>query len=84
MADIEAEVKRILRESLDVTDEQLTPEADIFDDLGADSLDATEITMQLEDAFGMEVPDEDAQKLRKVQQIVDYVKAHVPAEAKKR
>ena len=83
MSDIEAQVRQILREALDVTEEQLTPNADLFEDLGGDSLDGTEIIMRVEEQFGIEIPDEDAQKLRTVQQLIDYVKSHAPAEAKK-
>lgn len=80
MVGIETEVKRVIREALAVTEKQLTPDADLFDDLEADSLDVTEIVLQLEEAFGIEIPDEDAQKVRTVQEIIEYVKAHVPAE----
>lgn len=83
MVDIEARIKQILREALDVTEEQLTANADLIEDLDADSLDVAEIIMQLEESFGIEIPDEDAQKIRTVQQIIDYVKSHIPAEAKK-
>ncbi len=82
MADIESQVKQILRESLDVTDDQLMPNADLFQDLGADSLDATQITMELEETFGIEIPDDDVQKIRTVQQLIDYVRSRVSVEAK--
>ncbi len=84
MPDIEAQVRQILRETLHVSDEQLTPTADVLDELGADSLDATRITMQLEETFGVEIPDEDAQKIRTVQELIECVRSHVPVGAKKR
>jgi acyl carrier protein len=67
-------VKKILMEKLpDASEEKITPDAIITDDLGADSLDVVEIVMEIEEEFGIEVPDEDAEKMRTVQQIVDYI-----------
>ncbi len=83
MDDIEARVKRITTEQLDVSEDELTPGADIEHDLGADSLDRVELTMALEEAFGIEIPDEDAERIRTVQQVIDYVKSHLPAQVKK-
>ena len=77
--EIEAKVKEIVGTQLNVTAEQMTPEASLMDDLGADSLDQVEITMAFEEAFGVEVPDEDAEKLRTVGAIIAYIEARQPA-----
>jgi len=71
--EIEAKVKEIVGTQLNVTVEQMTPEASFMDDLGADSLDQVEITMAFEEAFGVEVPDEDAEKLRTVGAVIKYI-----------
>ncbi len=66
-------VKKVLVEQLDVSEDEVTPQASIVDDLGADSLDVVEIIMGLEEEFDVEIPDEDAEKITTVQQIMDYV-----------
>jgi acyl carrier protein len=66
-------VKKVLVEQLDVSEDEVTPQASIVDDLGADSLDVVEIIMGLEEEFDVEIPDEDAEKITTVQQIIDYV-----------
>ena len=66
-------VKKVLVEQLDVDEEAVTPPASIVDDLGADSLDVVEIIMGLEEEFDVEIPDEDAEKIMTVQQIISYV-----------
>jgi len=71
--EIEAKVKEIVMTQLNVTAEQVTPEASFLDDLGADSLDVVEITMTLEEAFGVEVPDDDADKLRTYGAVIKYI-----------
>ncbi|MBA3549358.1 MAG: acyl carrier protein [Nannocystis sp.] len=71
--DIDAEVKRIIQEQLEIED--VKPEAAFIDDLGADSLVLVELVLTLEEAFGIEIPDEDTDKLRLVQDAIDYVKA---------
>jgi acyl carrier protein len=70
----EDKVKQIIMEKLGVSEEQVTPEASFIDDLNADSLDIVELVMELEDAFGLEIPDEDAEKLKSVQNAIDYLK----------
>lgn len=70
----EDKVKQIIMEKLGVSEEQVTSEASFIDDLNADSLDIVELVMELEDAFGLEIPDEDAEKLKTVQNAVDYLK----------
>ena len=70
-------VKAIIVEQLGVEEEEVTPDASFVEDLGADSLDTVELVMALEEEFGLEIPDEDAEKITNVQQAIDYVKAHV-------
>ena len=66
-------VKKVLVEQLDVDEDAVTQNASIVDDLGADSLDVVEIIMGLEEEFDVEIPDEDAEKIMTVQQIITYV-----------
>ncbi len=66
-------VRKVLVEQLDVSEDEVTPQASIVDDLGADSLDVVEIIMGLEEEFDIEIPDEDAEKITTVQQIINYV-----------
>ncbi|MFO8033305.1 MAG: acyl carrier protein [Desulfohalobiaceae bacterium] len=68
-------IQEIVAEQLDVPQEQVTPEASFVDDLGADSLDLTELIMAMEDEFGIEIDDEEAQKLRTVQDVIKYVES---------
>ncbi|HRY29401.1 MAG TPA: acyl carrier protein [Elusimicrobiota bacterium] len=74
--DIQQKVKDIIVEQLGVDAEQVKPEASFVNDLGADSLDTVELVMALEEAFDMEIPDEEAEKIQSVGQAVDYIKAH--------
>ena len=71
---IEEKVKDIIVEQLGVNPEQVTPQASFIEDLGADSLDIVELVMAFEEEFGVEVPDEDAEKLTKVRDVTDYIK----------
>ncbi len=73
--DIEEKVKAIIADRLAVGKEEVTAEASFIDDLGADSLDTVELVMALEEAFDMEIPDEDAEKIITVKDAVDYIKA---------
>ena len=67
-------VRKILVDQLgDISEDEVTPVASIVDDLGADSLDVVEIVMALEEEFEVEIPDEDAEKIKTVQQVVDYI-----------
>ncbi len=66
-------LKEIIVEELDVTPEQVTPDARFQEDLGADSLDVVELIMKIEEKFGIEVPDTDAEKIRTVQDAVNYI-----------
>lgn len=77
MSDLEAKLKKIIAEQLMVEESQLTPEAHFIDDLGADSLDTVEMVMEIEDEFGIEVPDEDAEKMGTVGDAINYVKSKV-------
>jgi acyl carrier protein len=75
MADVEAKVKKIISEQLGVPEADVKPEASFVNDLGADSLDTVELVMALEEEFGVEIPDEDAEKISTVQSAIDYIKA---------
>ncbi len=66
-------VKDVIIDKLGVEEDKITPEASFVDDLGADSLDTVELIMQLEEEFGIEIPDEDAEKITTVQAAVDYI-----------
>ena len=79
MSDIEARVKKIIAEQLGVEESQVTNEKSFVADLGADSLDTVELVMALEDEFGIEIPDEEAEKITTVQLAIDYAKGHVKA-----
>ena len=70
-------VKRIIVEQLGVAETAVTMEASFIDDLGADSLDIVELIMALEEAFDIEIPDEDAEKVATVGDVVDYIKDHI-------
>ena len=76
MSDIEARVKKIVAEQLGVNEAEVKTASSFVDDLGADSLDKVELVMALEDEFGTEIPDEEAEKITTVQQAIDFVKAH--------
>jgi len=75
MADIEAKVKDIIVNELGVEAEKVTREASFVDDLGADSLDTVELVMAFEEEFGIEIPDEDAEKLQTVGDAIQYIEA---------
>ena len=66
-------VKKVIVEQLDVSEEEVTPQASFVEDLGADSLDVVELVMGLEEEFDIEIPDEDAEKIAKVQDAVNYI-----------
>ena len=76
MSDIEKRVKKIVAEQLGVNESEVRNESSFVNDLGADSLDTVELVMALEEEFGCEIPDEDAEKITSVQQAIDYVTAH--------
>ena len=76
MSDIQQKVISIVAEQLGVQEADIKPESSFEDDLGADSLDVVELVMALEEAFGCEIPDEEAENIRTVQAAIDYIKAH--------
>jgi acyl carrier protein len=76
MASVDERVKQIIVEQLGVDEAEVTPNASFVDDLGADSLDTVELVMAFEEAFEIEIPDEDAEKIRTVKDAVDYINAH--------
>lgn len=73
---LEERVKEIIVEKLEVQASEVTPEASFIDDLGADSLDTVELVMELEEKFGIEIPDEDAEKITTVGEAVRYIEEH--------
>jgi|SRR6478672_11563515 len=75
-AAVEDKVKQIIVEQLGVDEGEVTPNASFVDDLGADSLDTVELVMAFEEAFDIEIPDEDAEKIRTVKDAVDYIEKH--------
>ena len=75
MSEIADKVKKIVVEQLGVSEDQVTPEAKFIEDLGADSLDQVELIMALEEAFGSDIPDEDAEKLTTVGDAIAYVES---------
>ena len=76
MASIDEKVKQIVVEQLGVDEGEVTPKASFVDDLGADSLDQVELVMAFEEGFDLEIPDEDAEKIRTVQDAIDYIEKH--------
>ena len=77
MNNYEQKIRDIIVEQLGVAPEKVTPEASFIDDLGADSLDTVELIMALEEAFEVEIPDEDAEKMEKVGDAVAYLKTRL-------
>ncbi len=78
-ANIEETVKKIVAEQLGVDIEKVVNEASFIDDLGADSLDTVELVMALEEEFDQEIPDEDAEKIRTVQDAINYIQERMAA-----
>lgn len=76
MAAVDDKVKQIIVEQLGVDEGEVTPNASFVDDLGADSLDTVELVMAFEEAFDIEIPDEDAEKIRTVQDAITYIGSH--------
>ncbi|HEX2957526.1 MAG TPA: acyl carrier protein [Chitinispirillaceae bacterium] len=73
MSEMEGKVKQIIAEKLGVSEDKVNPQASFVDDLGADSLDQVELIMAFEDAFDVEIPDEDAEKFKTVKDAFDYL-----------
>jgi acyl carrier protein len=76
MASVEDKVKSIIVDQLGVSETEVTPAASFVDDLGADSLDTIELVMAFEEAFGIEIPDEDAEKIKTVKNAIEYIESH--------
>jgi acyl carrier protein len=75
-SEIEAKVKQIIIDELGVDENEVTPNARFIDDLGADSLDTVELVMRFEEEFGIEIPDEDAEKIQSVRDAYNYIDQH--------
>ena len=75
MSDVTSKVTKIIVDQLGVSADEVKPEAKFVDDLGADSLDLTELIMAMEEEFDIEIADDDAQKIQKVQDAIDYLEA---------
>jgi acyl carrier protein len=73
----EEKIKNIIIEQLGVSADEVVPEASFVDDLGADSLDLVELVMVLEEEFGKEIPDEDAEKIQTVKDAINYINGHM-------
>ncbi|MGH9602115.1 MAG: acyl carrier protein [Terriglobales bacterium] len=76
MPGVDDKVKQIIVEQLGVDEGEVTPNASFVDDLGADSLDTVELVMAFEEEFGIEIPDEDAEKITRVKEAVEYIESH--------
>ena len=76
MASVAERVINIVADQLGVDKEKVTPETSFVNDLGADSLDTVELVMAFEEEFGIEIPDEDAEKITRVKEAIDYIDAH--------
>ena len=70
------QVKKIIVEQLGVDEDEVTPDASFVDDLGADSLDTVELVMAFEEEFSIEIPDEDAEKITRVKEAIEYIEGH--------
>ena len=78
MASVDDKVKEIIVEQLGVDEGEVTSNASFVDDLGADSLDTVELVMALEEGFGLEIPDEEAEKITTVKDAIKYIQDHLP------
>ena len=76
MSDIGERVKKIVVDNLGVDPDKVTENASFIEDLGADSLDTVELVMAFEEEFGIEIPDEDAEKITRVKEAVEYIESH--------
>lgn len=76
MSNVEERVRQIIVEQLGVKEDEISIDSSFVDDLGADSLDTVELVMALEEEFGCEIPDEDAEKITTVKEAVEYLNAH--------
>ncbi len=78
-AQLETKVKEIICAQLEVSSERVKPEASFVDDLKADSLAVVELVLALEEAFSIEIPDEDTEQIKTVKDAIEYIKAHAAA-----
>ena len=76
MDNFEQRVKKIVAEQLGVNEAEIKNESSFVDDLGADSLDTVELVMAFEEEFGIEIPDEDAEKITRVKEAIEYIESH--------
>ena len=76
---VEERVKEIIVEQLGVEEDDVNPNAKFIEDLGADSLDTVELVMAFEEEFDLEIPDEDAEKITRVKEAVEYIESHAKA-----
>ena len=76
MENVEVRVKKIIAEQLGVNEAEIKSESSFVDDLGADSLDTVELVMAFEEEFGIEIPDDEAEKITRVKEAVDYIESH--------
>lgn len=74
--EITSKVKQIIKEQLDVEEADIKPESSFIDDLGADSLGLVEMVLAFEEAFEIDIPDEDTEQIRTVQDAIDYIQKH--------
>ena len=74
------QVRALIAKQLEVEEGKVVPEASLVDDLGADSLDAVELVMAIEEEFGLEIPDEEAEQLQRVGEVIQYVERRVPSQ----
>jgi len=79
MSTIEERVKKVVAEQLGVKEDEIANKSSFINDLGADSLDIVELVMALEEEFGTEIPDEEAEKITTIQEAIDYIEAHSAA-----
>ncbi|MDG5813992.1 acyl carrier protein [Chitinispirillales bacterium ANBcel5] len=77
MSEMESKIKGIIADKLGVSEEKINPQASFVDDLGADSLDQVELIMAFEDAFDLNIPDDDAEKMRTVKDAMEYLQSKV-------
>ncbi|MBK8916069.1 MAG: acyl carrier protein [Phycisphaerales bacterium] len=82
MPEIEARVKKIVAEQMGVKEEELSKDTSFVNDLNADSLDQVELVMELEEAFEMSIPDEEAEKLQTIGLVIDYILNHLASGSK--
>jgi len=75
--DIPSQVKKIIKDQLDVDEKDIKPESTFIDDLGADSLGLVELVLAFEEAFEIDIPDEDTEQIRTVQDAIDYIEKHI-------